>query len=482
MPTPFTELLPEQLREMLNGALLQRNAELTRLVEELTARCEALAKQVEELTRERDKNSSNSSKPPSSDNLSDRRSIRKPKKPSGKKRGGQPGHKGKARRQLAPEQVDEVINLFPDHCDVCQQVPPQVVAGKPWVHQVVDLVAKGGRHVMEYRCYGSACWCGESVAAPIAKVPTSSFGPRLSSTVCALTGNFQLSRRQVVVALDEMFGISISLGSVSNIEGRMSKALTAPSDEAMDSAEVAALKHVDETSWIRDFERCSAWVFATKLVSVFRIAVDGKRKTLRKLLKRQRGVLITDRASVFLYWSMGRRQICWSHLLRAFIDFSQRDGPASPVGRELADSTELVFIYWRQLQTQKIDRPTFVRLVGAVRDGMKPCLERAAQADIDYVSGSCANVLEHWDAMWTFIDTPGVEPTNNHAERELRRLVQWRKRCFGSQSERGDRFVERMLTVTHTLRKQQRNVLDFLQDCFVANLNQTPAPNLLAAA
>jgi transposase len=239
---------------------------------------------------------------------------------------------------------------------------------------------------------------------------------------------------------------------------------------------------VDETSWIRDFERCSAWVFATSLVSVFRIAVDGKRGTLRNLLKRQRGVLISDRASVFLYWSMGRRQVCWSHLQRAFIAISQRDGPAAQLGRELADSADLVFIYWRQLQAQKISRDEFVRLVSAVRDGMKPCLERAAAGGIPEVSGSCANMLEHWQAMWTFLTTPGVQPTNNHAERELRRLVMWRKRCFGSQSERGDRFVERMLTVTHSLRKQGRDVLAFLHRCLVAKIGRLEAPSLVLAA
>lgn len=476
-------LLPEELGKVLNDALVARNAELTEQVQALTERCEVLAKQVEELTQERNKNSSNSHKPPSSDNPSERRSIRKPKKRSGKKRGGQPGHKGSHRKLLAPELVDKFVDVFPDHCEVCQQTPPQNAQDRPHRHQVVDLLAgNGGRFTTEYRCHEVNCTCGTVVAAPLDKLPRSSFGPRLSSVVSMLVGNYQLSRRQVVVALEEVFGISMSLGSVSNIEGRITKALATPSDEAMQNAESAAFKHADETSWIRDFERCSAWVFATALVSVFRIVADGSRKTLRKLLKRQRGVLVSDRASVFLYWSMKWRQICWSHLLRTFIDFSQRDGPAAAIGRELADSADMVFRYWRQLRAQKIDRAEFVRLLTAVKDVMKPCLERARDAGISYVSGSCANMLAHWQAMWTFVDTPGVEPTNNHAERELRRLVLWRKRCFGSQSDRGDRFVERMMTVTHTLRKQQRNVLDFLQRCFVADRDNTLAPSLLAAA
>lgn len=474
--------LPDDVRRLLDQGYLARNAQLARENEELRTQVQTLTKQVEALTRERNKNSSNSNKPPSSDSFSDRKKIRRRKKPTGRKRGGQPGHKGKARKLLPADKIDDIVEHYPDYCEICQQAPTKQARGKPYVHQVVDLrVDGGGRYVVEHRCYAVDCTCGAVVPAPTEKAPSSAFGPQLAAAVCALTGNFQMSRRQVVVALAELFDITMSLGSVSNIEGRMTKALATPSDEAMESAESAAVKNVDETSWLRDSERCSAWVFATMLVSVFRIAADGKRKTLRTLLKCRRGVLVSDRASVFLYWSMARRQICWSHLLRAFIDFSQRDGPAAELGRELADNAELVFIYWRQLQTKVIDRPEFVRLVGAVRDGMKPCLERAARAEIQEVSGSCANMLEHWVAMWTFISTPGVPPTNNHAERELRRLVLWRKRCYGSQSDRGDRFVERMMTVTHSLRKQSRDVLAFLRGCLLAQLGQEMLPSLVPA-
>jgi transposase len=475
--------MPEDIRKLLNDALLARNAELQEQVEQLTARCEALAKQVEEFQRDKKRNSSNSNKPPSSDGLSERRKIRKPKKSTGRSRGGQPGHQGHYRKILPPEQVDKIINVFPGCCEVCQEVAPKIQQLRPWRHQVVELLKNGGgRHVTEYRCHRVTCTCGNVIAAPVEDVPSSSFGPRLSSVVCALTGNFQVSRRQVLVLLRELFDISISLGSVSNIEGRMSQALAEPSDDAMQKAELASVKHLDETSWLRDYKRCSTWVFATALLSVFRIVADGTRKSLRKLLKRRRGILVSDRASVFLYWKMGRRQICWSHLHRLFIAFSQRDGPAAQLGRELADSAELVFIYWRQFQGKHIARDELIRLVSAVRDGMKPCLDRAVGASIEYVSGSCSNLLEHWEAMWTFMDTPGVEPTNNHAERELRRLVLWRKRCFGSQSDRGDRYVERMMTVTHTLRKQKRDVLDFLHQCYAAQLGQASCPRLLVAA
>ncbi|MFC1611798.1 IS66 family transposase, partial [Myxococcota bacterium] len=396
--------------------------------------------------------------------------------------GGQPGHKGSYRQLLPADQVDKIVDIFPQRCDVCFEKPPHILEQDPERHQVVELLEFGGRFITEYRLHTVDCACGEKVTAERDQVPSSAFGPRLSATVCLMTGDCQMSRRQVPVFLKEVFGIDMSLGSVSNIEGRMSKALAAPSDEAMARVEASMVKHVDETSWIRDAQRCSAWVFASLVATVIRVAKNGRRSTLRKLLKRSRGTLISDRATVFLYWAMARRQICWSHLLRMFIAFSQRDGPAGALGRELVEYAELVFIYWRQHRSGGLSRESYMRRIEAVREGMKPCLRRAVQAKISTMSGSCANMLKHWEAMWTFVHTPGVEPTNNHAERELRRLVIWRKRCFGTQSNRGDRFVERMLTVTHTARKQGHRALAFLHQSYTAMLSAAPPPSLFAAA
>jgi transposase len=207
---------------------------------------------------------------------------------------------------------------------------------------------------------------------------------------------------------------------------------------------------------------------------------DGKRLSLRAKFRKVKGVLVSDRASVFLYWPMFRRQICWSHLLRTFTDFSERDGPAGQIGKELIDYCELVFHYWREHRAGQLADADYKRWISSVQENMKPCLQRATKANLKYVSGSCENLLAHWDAMWTFVENAAVDPTNNHAERELRRLVLWRKRSFGSQSERGDRFVERILTVTQTMRKKAGDTLGFLQQSFRAHIARAPAPSLLA--
>ena len=474
---------------MRDVALKEENERLAKQLAEMATQNELLATQVAELTRQvaelvkaQNKNSRNSNSPPSGDGLSERKKIRKKKKPTGRKRGGQKGHEGHYRALLPADQVDRIVDVFADLCEWCQKKPPQVQCGKPSIHQVVDILETGGREVVEYRSHTCKCHCGEPVSPSRDRVPSSAFGPRLKSLVSFLTGECHLSRRKVVVFLKDVFGITMSLGSVSNSEGQMGGALEGPSDEALEHAEAEKIKHIDETSWLRDFEPCSAWVIATAAVSVYRIVANGRRATLLKILQRKHlGILVSDRASVFYFWSMNRRQICWSHLQRAFVAFSQRDGPEGELGQDLVTCAELVFGYWRQLCSGELSREQFEHWMEALKNSTKTFLERAVNAGLEHFSGSCANMLKHWDAMWTFVTTPGVEPTNNHAERELRRLVIWRKRCFGSQSERGDRFVERMMTVTHTLRKQGRSVLDFLQASFEAMLEGRPALKLIAS-
>lgn len=117
-----------------------------------------------------------------------------------------------------------------------------------------------------------------------------------------------------------------------------------------------------------------------------------------------------------------------------------------------------------------------------MRRHVEALLERAVKSKLPHISGSCADILEHRSALWTFVDTEAVEPTNNHTERDLRAFVLWRKRSFGTQSARGNLYAERLMTVAHTARKQQRNVLEFLTACCAAARTGTTPPSLFATA
>jgi transposase len=152
-------------------------------------------------------------------------------------------------------------------------------------------------------------------------------------------------------------------------------------------------------------------------------------------------------------------------LLRRFVSFSERDGPARVIGRDLLGYAGILFEYWRDHRDGKITHERFVAWMAPVRQQVEAILEKAVALDIKGLSGSCADILEHRKALWTFVDRDDVNPTNNHGERELRAFVLWRKRSFGTQSERGNLFAERLMTIAHTARKQQKNVLAFLTAC-----------------
>jgi transposase len=471
-------------RDQRIAELEAENAAYRTRITEDGARITALEAKVEELTQlvlslkeQLGRNSRNSHLPPSSDGPGGRAT---PEKGSGggRKRGGQPGHDGHKRELLPVEEVDRVVELYPEQCENCWAALPKTRDESATRYQVTE-VPPVRPHTTEFRCNGVRCACGHiTYAETDGVVPTSPFGPRLMSLVALLTGVYHLSRRRTVTLLNDMLGVRISLGAVSSVEDRVSAAVAPAVKEAWSKVDDVDVKHADATTWLQSGKLRSLWTIATKAVTVFKILMDGSAASVKPIFGACRGILVSDRATVFSFWSMAFRQICWAHLLRKFVSFSERDGPAKALGQELLDLTTLVFHYWHDLKSGKVTRETFRAWIAPVRVQVENCLARAVAADLPGVSGACADMLEHKVALWTFVERTDVEPTNNHAERELRAFVLWRKRSFGAQSERGNVFAERVMTVAHTARKQRKNVLAFLTACLV---NDAP-PSLFATA
>jgi len=142
--------------------------------------------------------------------------------------------------------------------------------------------------------------------------------------------------------------------------------------------------------------------------------------------------------------------------------------------------TTLVFDHWHAFLDGKLHRASLAEWIDPSKIALSDFLQRAVAANIKRLSGSCKNLLKHVDALWKFVDHEGVDPTNNHAERELRPIVLWRKSSFGSKSESGDRFVERVMSVVQTARKLGRSARDYILDAIRAQLNSEQAPLLLA--
>lgn len=478
--------------EELKAALAAREADLAAREaeleaekarrQELEAEVAKLSEAVRELRLLLSRNSSNSNKPPSSDPPGT--AAKRPKKKGKRPRGGQKGHRGSHRQLLPADKVDEIVDIYPHVCESCWQ--PLAEARDPYARRFQHTELRPlAAHTTEYRLHTVACPdCGHKTRAAYDpdRIPRFAFGPRLTAVVVMLTGVYHLSRRQTVRLLWELLGVRMSLGSVSAIEKRVSDSVEPAFEEAWAEARKSLVKHVDGTSWRRAGVMLSLWTMATAAVTAFKIVANGQRETLEKLFVTVHGVLVSDRATALKFWVMKRRQICWAHLARKFVSFSERDGPAGNIGEELVEYTKLVFAYWSKFRQGRLSRAKLIERMAPVRLQVEALLERAVAAKVRGLSGSCHDVLEHREALWTFVEREGVEPTNNHAERELRGFVLWRRRSFGTQSERGERFAERMMTIAHTARKQGRDVLAFLAACCAPRPVNAPAPSLFAAA
>ena len=462
-----------------------RSLRLEQQIGELLGQVAALTQRIAELTERLGQNSRNSHLPPSSDPPgAGGKSGRGQRPKSGRPRGGQRGHRGARRVLVDADKVDDIVELYPAECENCWAALPEQPDPSAKRYQWIEVpplqpyIKETRRH--EVRC---PC-CGHKTRAPYDEheIPTSPFGPRLMSIVALLTGVYHVSRRNTAKLLSDLVGVPISLGAVSAVEARVSDAVEPAVTEAWTRVEGAPVKHTDGTTWLKAGAVLALWTIASTAATVFKIVADGSRATLAPLYGVLRGILVSDRAAALSFWAMERRQICWAHLLRKYVSFSERAGPVGEIGRQLLDYTGLLFAYWHDYKAGKLDRATFLAWMAPVRTQVEAVLERAAASGIDRLAGSCANILAHRAALWTFVDTHGVEPTNNHAERELRAFVLWRKRCFGTQSERGNRFAERLMTVAHTARKQRKDVLAFLTACCEAQRHGTRAPSLFAAA
>lgn len=448
-------------------------------VDGLEAENAALKAENAELRRRLGENSSNSNKPPSSDAPKDR-AARPSVPPSGKRRGGQPGHKASQRALVPARDVHSITDCHPAHCRGCARGLPRSRDPEPVRHQVWDL-PKVEPIVDEYRLHHATCEvCGETTCATLPEgVPQGAFGPGVLALSAMLVADGHMSRRKVVGVLRDVFGIDLSLGALSQSEAIVSEAVAPAVEEARVHALAEHVKHVDATTWYQAGAYKSLWVLATATVTVFTIACDATRDTLRAWITRVQGVLVTDRGTQFGFWAMARRQICWAHLIRKFAAFSERKGRSGEIGRELLFWSRILLHTYHRVRDGTCPRAGLQRASLKIRAVVERLLEEGRDLSVHGVSGSCRDILGHRAAMWRFVDDPAVEPTNNHGERELRGLVTWRKSSFGSQSERGNTFAANLKSVIQTCRKQRRNVLSYLTSAVHAALHHQSTPSLL---
>ena len=441
----------------------------------LLDRVERLETTVRELQEKVNRNSQNSSKPPSSDGM-EQSPAKESTQEESRKRGGQAGHKKHERGLLPIEEVKEVVEIKPSSCRKCGHA----LLGedeRPLRHQVTEIPPVEAE-TTEYQLHRLACpkcrtrTCGQLPEG----VPTGAFGPRLQAMVALLSGRYHLSKRESCQLMDDFFQVELGLGTISKLEKRTSEALQEPVEAAQEYVKTQKAIHLDETSWREANERAWLWVAATQWVVVFLIRCSRGSKVAKELLGEEVTPIVhSDRWSSYNWIPTDLRQLCWAHLKRDFQAFAERDGPSAQLGEQLLEQLNLIFSLWHSFQNEQITRADFQLKSQPHRTRVGQLLRLGTHCSHPKTAGTCRDILKREDALWTFIDQDDVLPTNNFAEQQIRPAVLWRNSSFGTQSLHGSRFVERLMTVVASLKLQKRNVLHYLVDaCLSAHSHSLP--------
>ncbi|MGH2867225.1 MAG: IS66 family transposase [Solirubrobacteraceae bacterium] len=438
--------------------------------------------------------SRNSSSPPSTDAPKTRQQRRAEAREKAKelarkdgerrKAGGQPGHPGAGRELLCEDQMQEIVDHYPDACDGCGRGftdEEKVPRHGPGRHQVAELPSTAVFYV-EHRTHRLRCpGCQKRTRAVLGIVGESAFGPGLQAAVVALTARNRISRRDMSELLCELFGVAVSVGAIDAICQRTSGLLAGPHERLRSQVLASGAINVDETGWYLAAENRWMWTAASPNGAIFRVCEDRHSDRLTELLGSEfDGIVTSDR-----WWAYGlldpeQRQACWSHLQRDFRFHSEGLAEQQQFGLAGLELTRRLFEIWHDY-LEHLDRDRLAADMAPIQDELLKLVKHATKNSKRHRlhRGFANNLIKIWPALWTFITNPGVTPTNNAAERALRGPVIHRKLSHGNQSDDGERFTERSLSASVTCRLQHRSLLAYLRDLLTAHQTGGALPALL---
>ena len=451
-------------------------ASVLALLQWLTARVSKLEAEVAELKARLNKDSTNSSTPPSVTHPHAKPLTPKPK--SKRRRGGQPGHDKHERALIPVEDCQAVVPCVPGECRRCGRTL-RGTDPEPLRHQVWEL-PDIRPVVTEYQRHRLVCDCGCSTCGELpAGVPAGQAGPRLVAFSGLLMACFRQSKRRAAQFLGTILNQPASAGWMVLLQNRCAEAVRPAYDDLAARLPDQAVLHIDESPTKEGTAKGWVWTFVADTFTIFACRTSRGADVLEDRLGTAfGGVIHCDRAK--MYWRFGRLQWCWAHLKRdvqALIDDPCHT--RKRLGHDLMRQTKALFDLWKRVRDGTLTRCTFVQRMQPIREEVGWLLLRGSFNAL--TRGFCKELWGHREHLWTFVDVAGVEPTNNAAERALRHAVIWRKLSFGTQSAAGSRFVERLLTVIETCRRAGRNAFAWLTDAVCAHFHRDAVPPLLAA-
>jgi len=450
------------------------------------------AREIEDLKRQlalRQQNSTTTSKPPSSDGLAGRQRVRRRRMQSRRKPGGQPGHPGHHRPLAPAERVDAVVDLAPDRCRRCAyRLHARDAVGEARRHQVTELPPIAA-HITEYRCHRRQCpACGQTTLAALPDDVASQLGPQLTALIAYLTVVCRLPRLVVQRFREGALQIPISLGSTQKAWEEASAAGAAPCAELEAALRHEPVLNADDTGHRTNGDKRWLWTFVARTCVVYRIAASRGSDVLKTVLGETfAGILGSDRLPSYLKYVVGQRQFCWAHVTRNLL--SALDLATTPAAkrfcREALALDRRLFRLWHRCRGDPAAHGaplTRAQLIDKVRPIEKKLFalgERYLDATNPDVRNLALAFFVYNQHFFTFVYEESVAPTNNSAERALRTAVQWRKIMLGTRSDRGERAVERLLTIARTCQLQQLNALVYLTTAIAAHRRRETAASLV---
>lgn len=445
-----------------------------------------LEERIEELERQANRNSGNSSMPPSQEQplsrAERRRRAREAYKRSMRQTGGQPGHQGKTRELVGSDQVNRRFEHLPERCG-CGHVfcGGEERVGDPVTHQQYELPAIRPL-VFEHARVRLACpGCGRAVLAELPGPALSGYGPRVEAHIAMLAGVFRLSRDQVRQVVSEVFAIPSSKGTIDNTIMRINAILADPWSELREAIRKAQTVHLDETTWRLGGAQQWLWVAASALEACYRIDPSRSQKAAKQLIGEDfGGFAVTDRYAGYHFLDVLQQQLCWAHVIRQLTEVSERAGVTGRRGQQLVALARKVIAAHRQYLEHGHEPEWLAEQLAPLREQIRTLLEQCAVGRHERTANFASGLLDEYDALWTFVDVPdaNIDPTNNTAERAMRHPVLQRRLQGGTQSHRGNRWIERIQSVRETCRLQHRAILNWLIDAATAAHHGQPIPSL----
>jgi len=425
-----------------------------------------------------EKDSHNSSKPPSSDGPGS--TPRPPSKPTGRKRGGQPGRTGKFREALPEGSETRTVHVKLTTCPHCAgTIPPEAITGSQ-TDRVLDLVQQL-TEVTAYRREEGCCpHCHRKVQAPI---PPEAGGGELGPRLRALAGYLRTEGRMSVGVLhyffNEVLQIKVSRGWLYEACVGLGQALAPTYEDLRGEIRHALVVNMDETGFGRK-DRNWIWTALTARTALFHFATSRSQKSLLEILPEDfSGVLGTDRYVAYHKLQSAARQYCWAHLRRDIIALSEsKDPEVEAIAKRMLADQEEIFIWWHMFRDREIDRKCLRAGTAVILARFKRNFLALVKTNDKKAKTFGSALIENWSRLWTFLKVENLEPTNNIAERALRPLVILKRIFQRLPSQRGREFFERVYSAGATARIRSVQLFEWLIRALNAHRLGEPAPAL----